>query len=75
MSSLHSKGLAWSGKIPRYVPIFGRWSHISLLSVQNLEAAYNAVVRTIQDPELPVRVSAVLALMHMIDHEEGPLPE
>lgn len=75
MSSLHSKDLAWSGKILRYVPIFGRWSHISLLSVQNLEAAYNAVVRTIQDPELPVRVSAVLALMHMIDHEEGSLPE
>lgn len=42
-------------------------------AAQTLEAIYTGVARAVEDPELPVRVSAALALMGLIQHEEGAL--
>ncbi|KAG5460719.1 MAG: hypothetical protein BJ554DRAFT_7191 [Olpidium bornovanus] len=40
---------------------------------ENLLMAYRSVAQCLQDPELPVRVQAAIALTALLDKEEGEL--
>ena len=70
LGTIEKSGLQWSSEEVRCAA--GVLQHSLIRHVQHLRSHFTAVAACLDDPELPVRVHAALALTEMVtNHETG----